>query len=149
MARGRGDLPTMLQYRTFADNGSMYNTPPTFGIYVIGEVLAWIAALGGLAAMGERNRAKAAILYDELDRSPLFRGVVRPDARSHMNVTFRSPTPALDAAFVAAASARGLAGLAGHRSVGGMRASLYNAMEPEGVRALVAFMREFAADHPR
>ncbi|MBK9036398.1 MAG: 3-phosphoserine/phosphohydroxythreonine transaminase [Myxococcales bacterium] len=149
VARGRRDLPTMLQYRTFADHGSMFNTPPTFGIYVLAEVLTWIKTLGGLAAMAERNRAKAAILYDELDRSPLFRGVVHADARSHMNVTFRSPTPALDAAFIAAATARGLSGLAGHRSVGGMRASLYNAMEADGVRALVAFMREFAADHPR
>jgi phosphoserine aminotransferase len=145
VARGARDLPTMLSYRTFADHGSMYNTPPTFGIYVIAEVLAWVKELGGLAAMGARNAAKAKLLYDELDRSPLFSGVVRADSRSHMNVTFRSTSADVDAAFCAEAAARGLLGLAGHRSVGGMRASLYNAMEPAGVAALVEFMREFAA----
>lgn len=148
IARGRRDLPAMLQYRTFAEHGSMYNTPPTFGIFVIGEVMAWILAEGGLAAMAARNQAKAAALYDALDRSRLFRGVVRPDARSLMNVTFRTGRAELDREFVRAAEARGLSGLAGHRSVGGMRASLYNAFPAEGVAALVAFMAEFEAAHP-
>ncbi len=143
VARGRADLPTMLQYRTFADHRSMYNTPPTFGLYMIAEVMAWVKERGGLAAMAARNQAKAAVLYDALDRSSLFRGVVRADSRSLMNVTFRASSPAIDAAFVAAAEAHGLSGLAGHRSVGGMRASLYNAFPPEGVDALVGFMADF------
>ena len=147
VARGARDLPTMLQYRTFAANQSMYNTPPTFAIYVLAEVLAWVKQLGGLPAMAARNAAKAALLYAELDRSPVFTGVARPDARSQMNVTFRARSPGEDAAFVAFATARGLSGLAGHRSVGGMRASIYNAMELGGVEALVECMREFAATH--
>jgi phosphoserine aminotransferase len=147
VARGRTDLPTMLQYRTFADHGSMFNTPPTFGLYMIAEVLAWVKEAGGLAAMAARNQAKAALLYDALDASTLFRGVVRADSRSLMNVTFRLPTPALDAAFVREAEAAGLSGLAGHRSVGGMRASIYNAFPHAGVEALVAFMRDFEARH--
>lgn len=146
VARGARDLPAMLQYRTFAANQSMYNTPPTFGIYVLNEVLGWIAQLGGLPAMAARNAAKAALLYAELDRSPVFTGVARADARSQMNVTFRARSPGEDAAFVAFAAARGLAGLAGYRTVGGMRASLYNAMEPAGVEALVACMQAFAAE---
>ncbi|MEZ4403159.1 MAG: 3-phosphoserine/phosphohydroxythreonine transaminase [Kofleriaceae bacterium] len=147
VARGHADLPTMLAYRTYAEHQSMYNTPPTFAIYVVAEVLAWLVEQGGLAAMATHNRAKAAILYDELDRSPLFRGVVRADARSDMNVTFRTPSPALDAQFIATAEAAGLRGLAGHRSVGGMRASLYNALPVAAVEALVACMRGFAAAH--
>ncbi len=145
VAKGARDLPTMLQYRTFAANQSMYNTPPTFGIYVLAEVLRWIDELGGLPAMAARNRAKAELLYAELDRSPLFKGVVRADARSQMNVTVRSRSADEDAAFVAFATARGLSGLAGHRSVGGMRASIYNAMELGGVQALVDAMQAFAA----
>jgi phosphoserine aminotransferase len=145
LARGARDLPTMLSYRTHLEHGSMYNTPPTFAIYVLAEVLAWIAERGGLAAMAARNRAKAARLYDALERSPRFHPVVRPDARSDMNVVFRADSPALEAEFLAGATARGLVGLAGHRSVGGMRASLYNAMEPAGVEALVDYVREFSA----
>lgn len=147
VARGRRDLPTMLQYRTFADHGSMYNTPPTFGLYMLAEVLAWVKEGGGLAAMDARNRAKAAPLYAALDASKLFRGVVRPDARSLMNVTFRLPTAALEARFVEEAEAAGFSGLAGHRSVGGMRASIYNAFPQAGVEALVAFMRDFEDRH--
>lgn len=143
---GSRDLPTMLQYRTHAGEQSMFNTPPTFGIYVIGEVAAWIAAEGGLAAMDERNRAKAALLYDYLDRSKLVRGTVRPDSRSLMNVVFRCVDESFEPELVARATARGLDGLKGHRTVGGMRASLYNAFPIEGVRALVDFLRELEAE---
>jgi phosphoserine aminotransferase len=141
--RGRRDLPPMLQYRTFADHESMYNTPPTFAVYMLAEVAAWLIERGGLTAIDHHNRRKAAVLYDYLDQSTMFRGVVATESRSLMNVTFRSTSPALDAAFVVAATARGLSALAGHRSVGGMRASIYNAMPEAGVVALVDFMREF------
>ncbi len=141
--RGNRDLPALLQYRTFIAERSMLNTPPTFGIYVLSEVLAWLEAQGGLAAIGARNAAKAALLYDFLDRSGLFRGLVRADSRSQMNVTFRTSSEALDRQFVAEATAAGLDGLAGHRSAGGMRASIYNAFPVEGVEALVRFMESF------
>ena len=141
--RGATDLPAMLQYRTFVAERSMYNTPNTFGIYVIGEVLAWLEARGGLAAIAEENAAKARLLYDFLDESKLFEGVARPGSRSTMNVTFRTRDAALDKEFIAAARKRGLDGLGGHRSVGGMRASIYNAFPVEGVRALVDAMKEF------
>jgi phosphoserine aminotransferase len=140
---GSRDLPTMLQYRTHAGQQSMFNTPPTFGIYVIGEVAGWIQAEGGLPAMAERNVAKARVLYDFLDQSTMFYGPVRPESRSLMNVVFRCRDEAQEAAFVKEATARGLDGLKGHRSVGGMRASLYNAFPTDGVHALVDFMREF------
>jgi phosphoserine aminotransferase len=146
--RGKKELPPMLQYRTHAANQSMYNTPPTFGIYVLSEMLAWIKAEGGLAAMAERNRAKAAVLYDHLDRATYFRGTARKDSRSLMNVCFRAPSEALEAKFCAEAERRGLAGLKGHRSVGGMRASIYNAFPKAGCEALVAFMKEFEAQNP-
>lgn len=145
--RARRDLPTMLQYGTFVADRSMFNTPPTFAIYVVGEVAAWLLDQGGLSAAAARNQAKAAVLYDYLDRSRLFRGTVRADSRSQMNVTFRASTEALEDEFIAAAAARGLDGLRGHRLVGGMRASLYNAFPIEGVRALVAFMAEFEHRH--
>ena len=125
----------------------MYNTPPTFGIYVLGEVLAWIDELGGLPVMAERNRAKAAVLYDFLDQSALFRGTARADSRSFMNVTFRAATEALEHEFIAGATAAGLDGLKGHRLVGGMRASIYNAFPIEGMHALVSFMHEFELAH--
>jgi phosphoserine aminotransferase len=140
---GPKTLPTMLQYRTQAAEKSLYNTPPTFGIYVMGEVFKWIQAQGGLAAMGEHNRAKAALLYDYLDQSEFFRGTVQRDSRSLMNVCFRAPTEELEAKFIAEATKRGLDGLKGHRSVGGMRASIYNACPRPAVEALVAFMKEF------
>lgn len=147
LERGSRDLPAMLQYRTHVAEGSMYNTPPTFGIYVLGEVLAWIDELGGLPAMAERNRAKAAVLYDFLDQSAMFRGTARADSRSLMNVTFRAATEALEQEFIAGATAAGLDGLKGHRLVGGMRASIYNAFPIEGVRALVSHMQDFELAH--
>jgi phosphoserine aminotransferase len=141
------DVPTMLRYSTHAKEGSLYNTPSTFCVYVVAEVLEWIKERGGLAAMGEHNRAKAALLYDYLDASALFRGHARPDSRSRMNVTFRTDSPELDKAFCAEAERRGLSSLQGHRSVGGMRASIYNAFPIEGVQALIAFMAEFEKAH--
>ncbi|HUQ06145.1 MAG TPA: 3-phosphoserine/phosphohydroxythreonine transaminase [Kofleriaceae bacterium] len=144
---GSKDLPTMLQYRTHAGEQSMFNTPPTFGIYVIGEVAAWILEQGGLAAMAERNRAKARVLYDYLDQSKLVRGTVRADSRSLMNVVFRCVDTALEPELIRQATARGLDGLKGHRTVGGMRASIYNAFPLEGVHALVDFLRELERTH--
>jgi phosphoserine aminotransferase len=140
---GPKTLPTMLQYRTFAAERSLYNTPPTFGIYIMGEVFKWIQTQGGLAAMAQLNEAKARLLYDYIDGSDFFRGTVQPDSRSLMNVCFRAPTEELEARFVAEATKRGLDGLKGHRSVGGMRASIYNACPRAAVEALVAFMKEF------
>lgn len=141
--RAASNLPTMLQYRTHAKEKSMYNTPPTFGIFVMAEVFEWIKANGGLAAMGERNRAKAAVIYDFLDRSSFFRGTARSDSRSMMNICFRAPTEALEEKFLAEAKKRSLSGLKGHRSVGGMRASVYNAFPQSGCEALVTLMAEF------
>jgi phosphoserine aminotransferase len=145
--RGNTDLPTMLQYRTWAADHSLYNTPPTFSIYVMTEVLAWLAAEGGVAAMAERNAEKAALLYGAIDASKLFEAPVAPGSRSQMNVVFRARRPELDAIFVAEAEARGLANLKGHRTAGGMRASIYNAMPIDGVRALIAFMDAFERSH--
>ena len=141
--KGASDLPTMLQYRTHIANDSCYNTPPTFGIYIIGEVLKWIRERGGLEAMHEKNRAKAALIYNFLDASEMFRGTARGDSRSLMNVTFRGKSEESEAQFIAEATAEGLVGLKGHRSVGGMRASIYNAMPSAGCEALVDFMKRF------
>ena len=135
--------PTMLQYKTHADNGSMYNTPPAYGIYICGKVFKWLKKQGGLAVMKERNEAKAKILYDFLDQSKLFKGTVRKEDRSLMNVPFVTGDKDLDAKFIKEAEAAGFTNLKGHRSVGGMRASIYNAMPQEGVEKLVAFMAEF------
>jgi phosphoserine aminotransferase len=140
---GSKTLPTMLQYRTHAAEGSLYNTPPTFGVYVMGEVFKWIKSQGGLVAMAEHNEAKAGLLYDFLDSSELFKGTAQPDSRSLMNVCFRTPSEDLDARFVSEATSRGLDGLKGHRSAGGMRASIYNACPRRSVEALVSFMKEF------
>ena len=140
---GAKDLPTMLQYRTHAAENSLYNTPPTFGIYFMGEVFKWIQAQGGLAAMAEHNESKARLLYDYLDSSEFFRGTAQPDSRSLMNVCFRAPTEELEAKFISEATKRGLDGLKGHRSVGGMRASIYNACPRQAVEDLVKFMKEF------
>jgi phosphoserine aminotransferase len=145
VAAGRKDLPAMLQYRTHSENESMYNTPPTFGIYLMMLVFRWIKAQGGLAAMEQRNQAKAKILYDYLGQSSLFRATAKADSRSLMNVTFVTGDEARDNAFVKASEAAGFSGLKGHRSVGGMRASIYNAFPPEGVSALVQFMKDFEA----
>ena len=147
IACGRDDVPTMLQYRTHELAGSMHNTPPTFAIYVLAEVLSWIVAQGGLAAMAERNAAKATILYDFLDESRAFRGVARADSRSLMNVTFRAATPALEKELLARAAAQGLDGLAGHRTVGGLRASIYNAFPEHGVRKLVELLATLEREH--
>ncbi len=125
----------------------MYNTPPTYAIYIAGLVFQWLKAQGGLATMAERNRSKAALLYDYLDASALYKSPVQPDCRSLMNVPFKLRDEALDGAFLKGADERGLLQLKGHRSVGGMRASIYNAMPVEGVRALVAYMKEFEATH--
>jgi phosphoserine aminotransferase len=141
--RGPNTLPTMLQYRTHAKNESMYNTPPTFAIYLMGLVLKWIKSNGGLAAMGERNTRKAAKLYAFLDQSKLFRPTADRDSRSQMNVTFVTGNADIDAAFCSAATKAGFDGLKGHRSVGGMRASIYNAFPEAGVDALVQFLADF------
>ena len=139
--------PTMLNWRTQADAGSMYNTPNCWAIYVCGKVFKWLIAKGGLAEMQKLNQAKATILYDFLDSSDLFKGTVRKEDRSLMNVPFVTGDAELDAEFVKAAQAAGLENLKGHRSVGGMRASIYNAMPVEGVETLVAFMKDFEARH--
>lgn len=139
--------PTMFNYQTHADNGSMYNTPPTYGIYILGLVLDWVAEKGGLAAMAEINKEKAAILYDFLDESKLFKATVEGKDRSLMNVPFVTGNEELDAKFVAESKKAGFINLKGHRSVGGMRASIYNAMPVEGVKALVDFMRKFEAEN--
>ncbi len=139
--------PTMLKWKTHADAGSLYNTPPAYGIYICGKVFAWLKREGGLEAMGERNREKAAVLYDFLDQSSLFKGTVRAQDRSLMNVPFVTGNAELDAEFVAAAKDAGFVNLKGHRSVGGMRASIYNAMPREGVQKLVEFMDAFEASH--
>ncbi len=140
---GPKSLPTMLQYRTQAAEKSLYNTPPTFGIYVMGEVFKWIQGQGGLAAMAEQNQSKARLLYDFIDQSDFFRGTAQPDSRSLMNVCFRAPTEELESKFIDEATKRGLDGLKGHRNAGGMRASIYNACPRAAVEAVVAFMKEF------
>lgn len=137
--------PTMLKYKTHADAESLYNTPPCYGIYMCGKVFKWLKKMGGLTAMKERNEEKAKILYDFLDQSKMFKGTVAKEDRSLMNVPFVTGDADLDAKFVAEAKKAGLENLKGHRSVGGMRASIYNAMPKEGVEKLVAFMREFEA----
>ncbi len=135
--------PTMLNYETHAKNGSMFNTPPTYGIYICGLVYEWIKNMGGVKVMHEKNVEKAKLLYDFLDNSKMFRGTVVPEDRSLMNVPFVTDSDELNAAFIAEAKAKGFVNLKGHRTVGGMRASIYNAMPVEGVKALVAFMKDF------
>ena len=136
-------VPTMLSYKVQADNGSMYNTPPCYGIYMCGKVFKWIKNMGGLEAMKAHNEKKAAILYDFLDSSKMFRGTVRKEDRSLMNVPFVTGNDELDAKFVKEAKEAGFENLKGHRTVGGMRASIYNAMPIEGVEKLVEFMKAF------
>jgi phosphoserine aminotransferase len=138
-------VPTMLRYATHVQANSLYNTPPTFAVYVLGLVLQWIEDAGGLAAMAERNGRKAKSVYDVIDgNSGFYRGHAEPASRSSMNVTFRLPSEALEKQFVGEAQAAGMIGLAGHRSVGGVRASLYNAVSPEACQALASFMQDFA-----
>jgi phosphoserine aminotransferase len=139
------NTPTMLRYATHAKTNSLYNTPPSFAVYVLNLVLAWIEKTGGLPAMAERNARKARTLYEAIDRSGgFYRGHAEPGSRSQMNVTFRLPREALEKQFVAEAQAAGMVGLAGHRSVGGIRASLYNAVPPEACAALASFLGDFA-----
>ena len=135
--------PAMLRYKTHADAGSLYNTPPTYGIYICGKVFKWLKEMGGLEEMKKRNEKKAKLLYDFLDQSRLFKGTVEKKDRSLMNVPFITGDEALDALFVKESKAAGLENLKGHRTVGGMRASIYNAMPMEGVEKLVAFMDDF------
>ena len=139
--------PTMLQYKTHADAESLYNTPPAYGIYICGKVFKWLKKMGGLSVMQERNEKKAKILYDFLDESKLFRGTVEKKDRSLMNVPFVTGDADLDAKFVKEAQEAGFENLKGHRSVGGMRASIYNAMPTEGVEALVEFMKKFEKEN--
>ena len=139
--------PTMLKYKTQADKGSLYNTPPCYGIYICGKVFKWLKKQGGLAAMKEHNEKKAKILYDYLDQSKMFKGTVVPKDRSLMNVPFVIGDKDLEAKFVKEADAAGFVNLKGHRTVGGMRASIYNAMPIEGVEALVKFMKKFEKEN--
>lgn len=141
------NTPTMLKWKTQYDNDSLYNTPPAYGIYICGKVFKWIKKMGGLEVMGQRNREKAQILYDFLDQSDLFMGTARREDRSIMNVPFITGDSKLDELFVAEAKKHGIESIKGHRTVGGMRASIYNAMPKAGVEALVAFMKEFELEH--
>ena len=140
-------VPTMLRFKTHVDGGSMYNTPPCYGIYICGKVFKWIKKQGGLEGMKAINEKKAAVLYNYLDSSKLFHGTVEKSSRSLMNVPFVTGDKDLDAKFIKEASAAGFENLKGHRSVGGMRASIYNAMPIEGVQALVNFMKKFEAEN--
>ena len=133
----------MLNYAVHAENESLYNTPPAFAVYALGLVMQWLLGQGGLAAIRSVNERKAAKLYAEIDRTGFYRGTAQKESRSLMNVTFRLATEELEKLFVKESTAAGLDGLKGHRAVGGMRASIYNAFPEEGVEALVAFMREF------
>ena len=139
--------PTMLRYKIHADADSLYNTPPAYGIYICGKVFKWLKKMGGLEAMKERNEKKAKVLYDYLDESKLFKGTVRKEDRSLMNVPFITGNEELDAKFVKEAKEAGFENLKGHRTVGGMRASIYNAMPIEGVEKLVEFMKKFEAEN--
>ena len=139
--------PTMLKYKTQADAGSLYNTPPCYGIYICGKVFKWLKKQGGLEAMKERNEKKAKILYDFLDQSKLFKGTVVKEDRSLMNVPFVTGDKDMDAKFIAEATAAGFVNLKGHRTVGGMRASIYNVMPIEGVQKLVEFMEKFEKEN--
>ncbi len=145
LQRSQKSLPTMLNYAVHAENGSLYNTPPAFAVYTMGLVMKWLRRSGGLAAIEKVNARKAGKLYAEIDRTGFYRGAAQKDQRSLMNVTFRLPSEDLEKQFVKESTAAGLDGLKGHRSVGGMRASIYNAFPEDGVDALVGFMRDFEA----
>ena len=142
---GEKELPTMLQYRTHLENDSLYNTPPVFAIYVTGLVLKWLERMGGVAAMQARNEAKAKLVYDALDASSFYRCPVAKDSRSRMNVVFRLPSEELEAKMAKDALAAGFSGIKGHRSAGGIRISIYNAIEPSAVESFVSFMKDFEA----
>jgi phosphoserine aminotransferase len=135
----------MLDYGVHAENGSLYNTPPVFCVYVLARVVRWLREQGGLAEMARRNAEKAGLIYDALEQTAFYSPTAAASSRSLMNVTFRTPSPELDAKFVGEAEKHGLAGLKGHRSVGGMRASIYNAFPRAGCEVLVQFMKDFAA----
>ncbi len=145
----QAQMPTMLEWKIMAENGSMYNTPPCYSIYIAKLVYDWLVSIGGLEEMQKRNKKKAALLYDYLDSQDYYVAPVKKDSRSMMNVTFVTGDADLDKKFAKESSAAGLKNLKGHRSVGGMRASIYNAMPYEGVEALVAFMKKFAAENPK
>jgi phosphoserine aminotransferase len=147
LTRGSGDLPGYLQYSNHAEADSSWNTPPTFAIYVLGKICKWLADdMGGLESMQQQNKAKASLLYEVIDaNSGFYIGHAQPDARSNMNVTFRFSDDDLQSRFIAEAAAYDLTALKGHRSVGGIRASIYNAMPREGVETLANFMKEFVA----
>lgn len=147
IGNARETCPTMFNYQIHADNGSMYNTPPTYGIYILKLVLQWIKDMGGLEAMKIHNEKKAALLYDYLDNNSMFKATVQGKDRSLMNIPFITGNDELDAKFVAEAKKEGFINIKGHRSVGGMRASVYNAMPVEGVEKLVAFMKKFEAEN--
>ena len=147
LERSPESLPTMLSYSIHAKGKSAHNTPPVFSIYILGLVVKWLAEQGGLEHIEHQNQDKAKLLYDQLDSSEFFRGHARPGHRSPMNVTFRLPSPELETQFAGEAAAEGLVELKGHRSVGGIRASIYNAFPVEGVEALVSFMKEFKRTH--
>lgn len=142
------NIPTMLSYKTHADKGSMFNTPPCFAIYVVGEVLKWLKKLGGVEAIEKLNAEKAGLLYEEIDRDDYYRGHAEIESRSLMNVSFNLPTAELEQQFISEAAAIGLNGLKGHRSIGGCRASIYNAFPKKGVEKLTAFMKTFRANNP-
>lgn len=142
---GREDIPIILQYRTHAEKDSLYNTPPTYSIYLVKLVLEWVKSMGGLSAVENRNREKADMLYHLIDSNPdFFKGAAEKESRSLMNVTLRLPSEDLEAQFISEAKKAGFGGLKGHRSVGGIRVSIYNALEPEGVKQLTDFMKDFA-----
>jgi phosphoserine aminotransferase len=147
LARSADTLPTMLNYKVQAENDSLYNTPNTFGIYILGLTMKWLRSQGGLEAMAKLNQRKAAKLYSEIDRTGFYRGTAKKEDRSLMNVTFRLASEELEKVFVKESTAAGFDGLKGHRSVGGMRASIYNAFPEEGIDALVSFMRDFEKKH--
>jgi phosphoserine aminotransferase len=149
LERGSDSLPGYLNYRNHANGGSMWNTPPTFGVYVVGKVAHWLAEeIGGLEAMEKQNREKSQLLYDVIDaHSDFYKGHARPDCRSMMNVTFTLPNDDLQARFIKEAAQHDLANLKGHRSVGGIRASIYNAMPRQGVESLAGFMKDFASSN--
>ncbi len=147
LERSQKTLPTMLNYAVHAENGSLYNTPPAFAVYALGLVMKWLRAQGGLDAIARANERKAAKLYAEIDRTGFYRGTAQKNSRSLMNVTFRLPSEDLESQFVREATAAGLDGLQGHRSVGGMRASIYNAFPETGIDALIQFMQQFERTH--
>jgi phosphoserine aminotransferase len=148
LGKANKNVPTMLRYATHVKNNSLYNTPPTFGVYMLGLVLQWIEKTGGLPALAERNARKARTLYEAIDGSGgFYRGHALPESRSQMNVTFRLPSEALEKQFASEAQKAGMVGLAGHRSVGGIRASIYNAVPQEACTTLAAFMKDFVQRH--